>query len=234
MRFARFRFSRFEVLSFDCYGTLIDWESGILDALKPLLRRRGVVLSDEKILTLYGEIEPDLQRGRYRKYRAVLEGVVAEFGRRLGFKPSPKEMRCLVLSLKNWNPFPDTVPALRRLRRRFKLAIISNVDRDLFAHTAKRLKIPFDWVTTAEDARAYKPSRRIFRLALKRMGVRRDRLLHAGQSLYHDAVPARALGIRMVWVNRREGKTGSGATAPARAKPDIEVPSLRALADLIA
>lgn len=233
MRFAELRFSRCEVLTFDCYGTLIDWESGILDALKPLLRRHGVVLSDEEILTLYGGIEPALQRGRYMKYRAVLAGVVAEFGRRLGFKPSPKEIRRLALSLENWKPFPDTVPALRRLRRRFKLAIISNVDRDLFAHTAKRLKIPFDWVTTAEEARAYKPSRRIFRLALKRMGARRDRLLHVGQSLYHDAVPARSLGITMVWVNRRKGKTGSGATAPARVQPDIEVPSLRVLADLM-
>lgn len=232
MRSAKLRFSRFEVLSFDCYGTLIDWENGILDALKPLLRRRGVVLSDGKILALYGEIEPALQRGRYLKYSAVLAGVVAEFGRRFGFKPSPRELLCLSGSLKNWKPFPDTVPSLRRLRRRYKLAIISNVDRDLFAHTAKRLNIPFDWVITAEEAGAYKPSHRIFRLALSRLGVLRDRLLHVGQSLYHDAIPARSLGIKMVWINRREGKKGFGATAPARAKPDLELPSLRALADL--
>ena len=136
-------------------------------------------------------------------------------------------------SLAHWPPFPDTVEALRKLHAVFKLAIVSNVDDDLFAGTAKLLQIPFDAVITAQQAGSYKPSHRNFELALQRIAHPKDKVLHVAQSLYHDIEPARALGIRSVWVNRRGNQAGSGATKPSNAIPDLEVPSLAALAALV-
>jgi 2-haloacid dehalogenase len=133
-------------------------------------------------------------------------------------------------SLGHWEPFPDTVEALRALKSRYKLAIISNVDDGLFALTACRLGVEFDWIITAEQVGTYKPSRRNFEVALERMGVPREKLLHAAESLFHDVVPAKELGLSTVWVHRRSGKEGFGATPPADAEPDFVVPDLETLA----
>ena len=225
-------FSRFCVLTFDCYGTLVDWESGILSALRPLLRAHGKSLTGEQALELYGQLEAEAEAGEYQPYRKVLEEVVGGFGRRLGFEPSGKEADSLSESLKNWKPFPDTVAALKKLKTRYQLAIVSNVDDDLFAATARRLEVPFDWVITAQQAGSYKPSHRNFKLALERIALPTDQVLHCGQSIYHDVVPARALGLATVWVNRRAGKPGEGATKVAQGRPDLEVPDLKTLAEL--
>lgn len=225
-------FSEFEYLTFDCYGTLIDWESGILRAVRPILAAHSVVLADEEILRLYGEFEAEAESGGFQIYRQILEGVVRKFGEHLGFTPSAAEVESLPLSLAHWPPFPDAVEALRRLHSRYKLAIVSNVDSDLFAGTANMLGVAFDAVITAQEVGSYKPSLNNFRQAFQRIGKPQEKVLHVAQSLYHDIAPARTLGLRCVWVNRRAEQTGSGATKPGTAVPDLEVPSLKALADL--
>jgi 2-haloacid dehalogenase len=224
-------FSQFECLTFDCYGTLIDWETGILAALKPILANHHRELSDEKLLELYGSFESQIEAGGYRPYRDVLKLVTLRIGSRLSFPLHPGEDVALAESLKIWPAFTDTVEALRRLQSRYKLAIISNTDDDLFAQTAKTLDVPFDFVITAQQVGSYKPSHRNFEIALQRIGLPKEKVLHCAQSLFHDIVPAKALGIRNVWVNRRAGKAGGGATHPAAAQPDFTVTSLKQLAD---
>jgi 2-haloacid dehalogenase len=225
-------FSRFEFLSFDCYGTLIDWEAGILSALQPVLAAHGVGSTDDAILHLYAEFETQEEQGPYRPYRQVLEQVVRRFGERIGFVPSAAELAALPESVKHWRPFPDTVDALRRLSARYKVAVISNIDDEMFAPTATQLGVEFAEVITAQQARAYKPSQQVFRLALQRLGIVADKLVHAAQSAYHDLVPAGQMGIASVWINRRAGKRGFGATLPAQARPALETPDLKTLADL--
>ncbi|HLK34784.1 MAG TPA: haloacid dehalogenase type II [Terriglobales bacterium] len=220
-------FSQFRALTFDCYGTLIDWETGLLGALRPVLRAHGCQLRDEQILALYAELEPASQVP-YRRYREVLQDVVRGFGQRLGFQPAEAEARSLPDSLQNWQPFPDTVPALQRLQTRYRLAIISNIDDDLFAATARHLRVVFDQVITAEQAGAYKPSLAPFQLALERLALPKQQVLHLGQSVYHDVAPAKTLGLASVLVRRR----GPGATRTATQKPDLEVPDLQSLASL--
>ena len=222
-----------EVLSFDCYGTLIDWESGILAALGPVLAAHDVHLSDAGVLELYAEIEPKAQAGPFVTYREVLRKVMRGLGDRLGFSPSPSEMDRLADSIGSWRPFPDSVEALRTLGRTFRLAVITNMDDDLFALSATHLNVNFEWVITSEQSRSYKPSLSNFRLAFEKIGVGREKLLHIAQSVYHDIVPARALGLNTGWVNRRGHAEGSGATRRASGEPDLEVPDLATLASIV-
>jgi 2-haloacid dehalogenase len=222
--------SRFSVLSFDCYGTLIDWETGLWSALQAVLAHHDVAIGREAALELHGELETATESGPYRSYRAVLATVLDGFGQRLGFAPTAEERERFAASVGGWPAFPDTVAALRALQRRYRLAILSNVDDDLFAATARRLRVPFDWVITAQQLGSYKPAARNFELAIERIGVGKERQLHVAQSLFHDIAPARALGLATVWVNRRRGLAGPGATPPAAAVPDLEVPDLATLA----
>jgi 2-haloacid dehalogenase len=212
-------FDDFDVMSFDCYGTLIDWERGIAAALAQLLE-------------LYAGIEARLEQS-YLEYRQVLARVVVELGRKLGFSPAPGELSCLAESVGTWPPFGDTVAALKALRQRYRLAVISNIDDDLFEQTARRLGVDFDWVITAQQCRAYKPSPAVFRFAYARIGVAKERIVHVAQSIYHDVIPAKALGQSTVWVNRRGKRPGFGATPPAQGQPDLEVPDLATLASLV-
>lgn len=224
--------TQFEWLTFDCYGTLIDWETGLLRALRPVLGRHGIALTDDEVLELYGELEFAIESGPYRRYREVLEEVVARMAERLGFTASLAERHSLPDSLPSWPPFADSIEALRRLKARYRLAIISNIDGDLLAASMHLLQVPFEAAITAEQACSYKPSHRNFELALERIGARRERVLHVAQSLVHDHVPARALGLHSVWINRRAGKTGHGATpATSKARPDLEFPDLKSLAE---
>jgi 2-haloacid dehalogenase len=223
-------FSRYEVLTFDCYGTLIDWESGILSALHRILSAHGKVIQDATILKLYGDFEQRSEEGEFHPYRSVLESVVRRFGAQLGFNPTDAEARSLPDSLPTWKPWPDTVAALQQLKSRFRLAILSNVDDDLFALTRPQLGVNFDEVITAQQAQAYKPSLEIFELALSRINSPAHRVLHVGQSVYHDVIPAQALGLATVWVNRPSARPGVGAVKSAEAKPDLIVSSLAELA----
>jgi 2-haloacid dehalogenase len=224
-------FSRFEYLSFDCYGTLIDWESGILGYLRPLLKSKGCEVSDGEILNLYSTFEPKEQTAPYRIYRDVLASIALDFAREFSVEVSGEEANGLGDSIRRWEPFPDTVSALQRLKSRYKLAVLSNIDDDLFASTAPKLEVPFDCVVTAQQVQSYKPSLRNFETLLDRLRIDKDRLLHVAESLYHDVLPAQALGIATVWINRRQGKTAA-ATRLVAAQPDIEVPTVAALADL--
>ena len=224
-------FSHLEYISFDCYGTLIDWESGILGYLRPLLQRKNRHVSDGEILDRYSEFEPRAQQ-TYEPYRDVLARVVRDFGARFNFEVSPEETAGLAQSIRGWRPFADTVPALQRLKTRYKLAVLSNIDDDLFAFTAPKLGVELDLVVTAQQVQSYKPSLRNFEILLQHLPVDKHRLLHAAESLYHDVVPAHTLGITTAWVNRRQGKP-SAATRLVDAQPDIEVPTVGALADLL-
>jgi 2-haloacid dehalogenase len=225
--------TRFKVLTFDCYGTMIDWETGIFSALRPILAAHKRSIPDSELLQLYSELEASAEQGEFLRYRDVLQSVVRGFGERLGFSPTDAEVRSLPDSLVNWQPFPDTVEALRKLKSRYQLAVISNVDDDLFAATAPKLGVAFDHVITAQQAACYKPCMRIFKLAEERTGVSRDQWLHIGQSIYHDVIPAQSLGIATVWVNRPSPRPGAGAAKAAAGTPDLEVPNLKTLADLV-
>jgi 2-haloacid dehalogenase len=223
-------FSRFEILTFDCYGTLIHWEDGILRCLHQILAAHSRNADDATILQLYGDFEASAEQGEYRCYRDVLHSVVGQFGKQFGFAPSDHEAHSLAESLKDWKPWPDTIEALRVLGSRFRLAIISNVDDDLFAATRPQLEVDFGQIITAQQARVYKPSLKIFELALSRVGVPAHRVLHVGQSLYHDVIPAQSLGLATVWVNRPSARSGVGAVKAAEARPDLQVSSLAELA----
>lgn len=224
-------FSRFEYLSFDCYGTLIDWESGILGYLRPLLLGKGCEVSDAQILNLYSEFEPREQAGAYRLYREVLAGLVQDFARELRVEVTNAEANGLAESIRSWEPFADTVASLQRLQGRYKLAILSNIDDDLFSLSRPKLHASFTHIVTAQQAKGYKPLPGNFELLLQRLGTPRDRLLHAAESQYHDVAPARSLGIATVWVNRRQGKPAA-ATKLVDVQPDIEVRNVAQLADL--
>ena len=224
-------FSRFSVLSFDCYGTMIDWEAGIFSALRPILAAHNKRVSDATVLSMYSELEAEAEQGDYVRYHDVLRRVVQGFGERLGFAPSQAEEDSLPNSLANWKPFGDTVESLKKLQVRYKLAVISNIDDDLFAFTAPKLGLKFDHVITAEQSRCYKPCKRIFQIAQARLAVKAENWLHVGQSIYHDVIPAQAIGVKTVWVSRPSPRAG-GATKVVEGKPDLEVKSLRELADL--
>ena len=191
---------------------------------------RGRDTDDATILRLYGDFEANAEQGEYRRYREVLQSVVRQFGERLGFAPTDQEANSLPESLKEWLPWPDTVNALQELQSRFRLAIVSNVDDDLFAATLPQLGVRFDQIITAQQAGAYKPSLKIFELALSRVGVPAHRVLHVGQSVFHDVLPAQSLGLATVWVNRPSSRTGVGAVKTAEGRPDLQVTSLAELA----
>src|SRR5258708_1331584 len=227
-------FESIRLITFDCYGTLIDWENGMLIALRPLFSRDGRKVPDPQLLELYGEIEAELEAGRYLPYRQGVAQTAQEIGRRLGAEISAEEGRAFAESFACWNPFIDTIAALQSLARRFRLGIISNVDDDLFAETRKKLApVEFDFVVTAQQMQSYKPSHRNFEEAIRRSGLSKGQILHAGQSLYHDIAPANALGIRNVWVNRQSIRPGSGAARPGTATPNYEVRTLAELSALL-
>src|SRR6202795_4656645 len=230
--------SRFTTISFDCYGTLIDWESGILPVLRAVLGNHGQRLTSAAILELYAEFEAQAETGPYQTYRDVLQSVVRSFADRFKFQASSSEIHSLHESVGKWLPFPDTVPALRQLQRRYKLAVISNIDDDLFAETQKHLGVEFDGVITAEQAGSYKPAVSNFQIALRRLAISPGELLHAAQSIYHDVVPARSLGIATAWVNRKSARPGIGAVRGSAAlasekRADLEVPDLASLATAV-
>lgn len=226
-------FSDFDVMSFDCYGTLIDWETGIAHALQPILQAHTVHVSDDQVLEAYADCEAEAERQAYMSYRAVLATAVQSLGALYQFTPSPAEIQRFSISVGDWPAFPDAARALTRLKHRFKLAVITNCDDDLFAQSNHRLGVAFDWIITAQQAHSYKPSLHTFQVAFERIGVPPARFLHVAQSLFHDHVPAKQLGLTTVWINRRHDKPGFGATPPAAVTPDLEVPDLQTLADMV-
>jgi 2-haloacid dehalogenase len=221
----------FEVLTFDCYGTLIDWEAGIAAGLGTVARAHGLDLPSEELLATYAGHEAELEAGPYLRYRDILatacRGVCAD----LGVAPTDDEVAAFAGSVGDWPAFPDSADALVALQRRFKLAVITNCDDDLFAGSNRRLGVTFDWIVTAQQVGSYKPSHHNFEAAFERIGGPRDRILHVAQSLYHDHVPARELGLSSVWINRRGDRPGPGATPAADATPDATFPDMASFAE---
>ena len=222
---------RFEWLSFDCYGTLVDWETGVSGAVGEVLKSHGLLKSRAEVLALFADVEPKVQDSRdYLEYRIVLHRVMEMIGTELGFQCTESELGCLADTLPDWPIFPEVAAALKAMKARCKLAVISNVDDGLFAKTAEAMGVDFDVVVTAEQVRSYKPSLRNFHAAAARMAVDKERWLHVAQSLYHDVGPANRLGIAGVWVNRANR---GGATLATGAIPDLVVPDLAARARIV-
>jgi 2-haloacid dehalogenase len=226
----------FKVLSFDCYGTLIDWETGIAAVLGPWGREAGLDLDDEQLLAAYGDHEAAVERERpAARYPDVLATAFRRTGEALGRPVDDAWARRLGDSVPDWPAFPDSAAALGSLAAHYRLIIVSNVHRDGFAASNRRLGGRFAAVITAEDVGAYKPAGNHFQALFRTiddLGVARGQLLHVAQSLFHDHVPARAAGLRSVWINRRHDRPGWGATPePSEAWTyDLEFPSMAAFA----
>ena len=215
----------YDALTFDCYGTLIDWGSGIVNHLQPLLLERDAHVIDDFILEFFADAEPAIQADGVR-YADVLREVLRRLGARLGFTPTDEMLDGFAASVADWPPFDDTAAALQRLQERFDLVVVSNVDNALFAGTAKRLGADFKHVVTAEDVGAYKPDRRMFDRAREVLGD--ARILHVAQSVYHDIAPATALGLPTVWIRRTRN-----AARSADARPTWTFESLAGFADAL-
>ena len=227
-----FDFGGIDALTFDCYGTLIDWEAGILAGLRGVLGPHGVAATDDELLEAYARAEADLEAGPYRRYRDVLGEGLWRVARGHGVEPTADEMKAFGGSVGEWPAFPDSPAALANLATRFRLGVITNCDDDLFAASTGRLGVAFDWVVTAEQVGAYKPDQRNFDIALERIGLPRERILHVAQSLFHDHVPARKVGLATAWIDRRRGRPGFGATPPAEAAPDLVVPDMASFTEV--
>lgn len=228
--------TKFDALSFDCYGTLIDWEAGIAAVLGPIARRQKPGLTDDELLEAFSKAEGDVEAGNPSMiYSTILEESFRQTGAALGFEVSDADAIVFGNSVGDWPAFPDSAEALGRLKRRYKLIILSNVHREGFAGSNRRLEVEFDAILTAQDIGTYKPSPANFDALLARaaeMGIANGRLLHVAQSLFHDHIPAKKAGLPTVWINRRYDKQGWGATPePSIAVvPDIEFASMAAFA----
>ena len=228
--------TEFDALSFDCYGTLIDWESGIIAVLGPWARRRGLAVSDQLLLAAFARRESEAESDHPAElYPAVLARTFRGIGEEFGAEVSDSDAAGLGGSVPDWPAFDDSREALRRLSERYQLIILSNVDRASFAASNVKLGVEFTSIITAQDVGSYKPSPRNFEALTAeaaRLGVRPGRLLHVAQSLFHDHVPAQRIGLRSVWINRHYDRPGSGATpTPAvEVSPDAEFPSMAAFA----
>ncbi len=220
-------------LSFDCYGTLVDWETGLSHVLGEILGRHAVAVESPRLLELFAEIEAEVEASNFIPYREVLRSVLQRLGALLGFSPSAADLHEFSGSVARWPVFPDTVAALRALGAKYRLVVLSNVDDDLFAATEKALGVAFDGVFTAQAIGAYKPSRENFEYLIQHAGVAPDAILHVAQSVYHDIGPARQVGLACAWVKRRGCARGSGATPPAEVIPHVEVPDMKSLARLL-
>ena len=210
--------NNYKTLSFDCYGTLIDWENGILGYLQPLLQSFDVHVIDEWALEFYAEVEPQ-EQAEGGSYRAVLSRVLERFGTRLAFTPSDELLSAFPASIEYWQPFPDTVAALKQLAEDFQLVALSNVDDDLFDYSDVLLERPFTHIITAARVGAYKPDTRMFETLLEET---QGPNLHVAQSRFHDILPATELGLDTVWINR----PSLGAARPVDAEPTWTFESL--------
>lgn len=231
--------SDFDALSFDCYGTLIDWETGIAAVLRTWADAHGLPMTDEQLLTAYSTHQAQAEVEHPTDlYPQILARAMRGLGAQLGVPVSDDEAESLAVSVPDWPAFADSAEALQRLSRRYKLIILSNVDRASFAGSNKRLGVTFTSILTAEDIGSYKPSPRNFEALARevdRLGVAEGKLLHVAQSLFHDHVPAKAAGLPTVWINRRHDNPGWGATPqpPADVTPDWTFTSMHGFADAV-
>jgi 2-haloacid dehalogenase/putative hydrolase of the HAD superfamily len=214
-----------DLITFDCYGTLIDWDGGIAEAFEREAARDNVTLDRESVIAAYHAEEPAVE-SEYKSYRDVLAETARRVAARLGWEIDKDRAGFLSASLPDWKPFADTNPALERLTTRFGLGILSNVDDGLLALTRRHFTVDFDLIVTAEQVRSYKPGYGHFLEAKARAGD--QKIMHAAQSYFHDIVPARALDLTVVWVNRKSESVPEGGV-----RPTVEVSNLAQLADLM-
>ena len=217
-----------KVATFDCYGTLIDWEGGAASFLYEIARRHEPdPPSGRELRARWEELQFERLQGPYRGYRDVLADSLSAWAGERGYRSNDGDGEALARSMESWQPFPDTVPALRRAKAAgLRLAIISNTDRSIIEHTLRQLELEFDEVIVAEDAHAYKPSRQPFELALDNLDERPENVLHVAFGFKYDIGPAQALGFRTAWVNRHQ------EPAPGNERPDYEWRDLWGLAEL--
>jgi 2-haloacid dehalogenase len=227
----------FEVLTFDCYGTLIDWETGIWQAIGPWLERRGVSAARDQVLAAFAAAEaPQQQATPDLRYPELLARVHEIMAKRFGVAPDAEAAAAFGRSIRDWPAFPDSADALAYLQQHYRLVILSNVDRSSFAHSARKVGVAFAAVYTAEDVGSYKPDPRNFEYMLARLaerGIAREQILHTAESLYHDHIPAKRCGLATCWIHRRAGQSGHGATRPPEVEvtPDFRFPTLGAMAE---
>ena len=214
---------RSRVIAFDCYGTLIDWAAGLRGSLDAVFGETVAQLGTE-LFEAYVQLEAVVEAEPYRPYREVLAATAERLAQRYGLELPPGRARRLAETLPEWRPFPDTNAALARLKEHYRLGVLSNIDRDLFAGTARHFDIEFDFVVTAEDVRSYKPAPGHFHRLLEDC-AEQETVLHVAQSLYHDGIPAAELGMAYVWINRYRGVNDTTA------RPVAEYPDLKSLAD---
>jgi 2-haloacid dehalogenase len=223
-------YDAYDVLTFDCYGTLIDWEAGLAAALRSALGDAASELDDEDLVARVAGLEHEAETPGTR-YREVLATCLRGVAKQLGTTVSAAQADAFGGSVADWPAFPDSSEALRRLHTRFALVTITNCDDDLFAASERRLGVSFDLVVTAQQVGRYKPDPAGFHLAHERiereLGVSRNRILHVAQSLFHDHVPAKSLGMQTVWIDRREGRAGGATPAAAAVAPDARFSTMR-------
>jgi 2-haloacid dehalogenase len=231
------KLSDFKALTFDCYGTLIDWETGLHAALQPLLRKGGVTLKRDDVLAAFGRYESAQEEATPQM---IYSELLAEVHRRMAWEwhvhDAEEEAVAFGKSVPDWPAFPDTTQSLQYLQRYYKLIILSNVDRESFAGSNRRLGVSFDAIYTAQDIGSYKPDPRNFAYLVNGvagLGILKRQILHTAQSLYHDHVPAQAAGLTTAWIDRRHQHEGWGATSPPAGTPkyDFRFTSLAEMAD---
>lgn len=229
-------YDNIKIISFDCYGTLIDWESGILNALRPFFDRSKIEVSNELILNEFASQESEAEKGSFKSYKEILKIVLIELSKNFEFELFSKEEYTISDSIKYWVPFHDSVEALKLLSTKYELAIISNIDNDLFSYSESNLKTKFSHIITAEQVGSYKPSHNNFKFALNKFESKNktrseiNGWLHCAQSLYHDIKPTNELKIPNVWINRRSNKKGYGATPKISATANAEFTDLMSFA----
>ncbi len=234
------RLTDFKALTFDCYGTLIDWESGIWNALQPLLSAGGLDLGRDQALETFAKHESAQEAATPGLiYPALLTTVHRQLSEHWGLETTPAMDADFGASVPDWRAFPDSTQALTTLKRHFKLVILSNVDRNGFAASNRRLAVEFDAVYTAQDIGAYKPTPGNFTYLLEHLqndlGLDRSDILHTAQSLFHDHAPAQDFGLATCWIDRRKGQEGWGATMPPPAviETDFHFASMADMAEAV-
>ena len=216
-------FEQYQIISFDCYGTLIDWKKAVLNILGSVISKYHIEVEREALFTMFLEADRSVIADEYKTYREILTDITGLIAQKLSINLYHEDRNCLSDRFDEWVPFADTVESLMKLKQRFELCVISNVDNDLFNMTASKLGIELDYLITAQDVQTYKPNHNNFEQALSSFGVDRDRQLHVAQSIHHDIIPAHQMGINNVWINRYNEKIPESEVGyPGLIVPDLE------------
>jgi 2-haloacid dehalogenase len=221
-------------MTFDCYGTLIDWESGIVKTLQPILKKTGFDITTEEILKIYSELESNAEKGAFVNYKTILRKISKGFLSNFKIEPTKYNTDVLIDGFKQFEPFPDTVAALKMLGKKYDLGIISNVDKDIFKYSLKKIGVDIPFIVTSDSVGSYKPSLDVFKFALQSMNANIDEVVHVAQSIYHDIAPAKKLGIATILVTRSKAHGGFGAVPKVEleGEPDLVVKDLLTLISL--